>query len=465
MIELTQLRFSYAHSGKPPALDGIDLCVTPGEIAVLTGPSGSGKSSALYLAAGIYPHHAGVLLGGSVRVCGEDPALLAPDRRTRLVGMMFQNPDLQFCMDTVENELAFCLENIGAPPERIASAIPDALDFCRIGHLRSRRLNSLSGGEKQRAMLACLVAIRPDFLLLDEPFANLDDDAAEALAHALARMRNAFGTGILAVDHRLNHWMGITDRVWRMSENGLCPLEAGQLAPQALDALGVIGPGTRYRERCSRPAAKEATLCLRGVRTRSGHVLASGMDASFARGRAYAILGKSGCGKSTLLRMLAGFEPHRGEILLDGRLLKRRWPVGRVGLVTQSPQDQFVSDSVLGEIRASGMDERAAERLLAGIALQSKRRLSPYLLSQGQQRRLGVAAMLACGCEVLLADEPSYAQDLQNTRALMDALSAEVDRGVTLIFTTHDRQLARDYADQIYALEGGRLHEIDSSAV
>jgi len=141
-----------------------------------------------------------------------------------------------------------------------------------------------------------------------------------------------------------------------------------------------------------------------------------------------------------------------------------------MGFVTQSPQDQFVGGNVADEVRAGlrGRPDAAArvEEILRAIRLWRYRDVSPYLLSQGQQRRLGVAALTACGCRVLVCDEPTYAQDRRATLAVMRALTELVDRdGMCLIFSTHDRALARDFADVIWEMEGGKLRALTESGM
>ena len=208
---MEHVTFRYLEQSKRPVLDEVSASFDRSRITVLTGPSGCGKSTLLYLAAGMYPQNAGFLQGGTVRVEGQEPAALGPGERCALVGMLFQNPELQFCMDTVENELFFCLENRRVPRAEMEERLSAALDFCGIAHLRRRPLRSLSGGEKQRAALACLAALRPAWVLLDEPFANLDDQTAALLCGQLARLHRECGTGILAIDHRLDHWLSIAD--------------------------------------------------------------------------------------------------------------------------------------------------------------------------------------------------------------------------------------------------------------
>ena len=159
--------------------------------------------------------------------------------------------------------------------------------------------------------------------------------------------------------------------------------------------------------------------------------------------------------------LLIRSQKHLSPILLDE---KGRW--GRIGIVTQSPQEQFIGGTVRQEIAASLREDADAgsEKILRGIRLWRYRDVSPYLLSQGQQRRLGVAALMAYDCRVLVCDEPTYAQDRTNTMAVMDELCrAARSRRAALIFSTHDRQLAEDYGDVVLRLEGGKLHEAAQS--
>lgn len=437
-------------------------------ITILTGPSGCGKSTLLYLAAGIYPHNAGKIRGGRISVNGRNPGEIPPERRCRLVGMMFQNPELQFCMDTVRNELIFCLENIGTPAGEIEVRIAEALDFCDISHLEYRALNSLSGGERQKAMLACLTAIDPEWLLLDEPFANIDETSARAIALKLQELHQRRGMGILAVDHRLDHWLGIADRICIMQNGAILGEEpdAKNPDPEQLERLGVIAPGKAYRSEIPACEMGETVLTLRGMSLRHGErTIFEDVNAGFRAGGIYAVLGESGCGKSSLFGALSGLYAYEGEALLGNREIRKlkRKDRGAIGFVTQSPQDQFVAGTVRQELllslRGRTDAEEESERILRRIGLWAYRDVSAYILSQGQQRRLGVAALLAYPCRVLVCDEPTCAQDRRNTIELMDSLCREArERRLALIFSTHDRQLAAAYADEIWELKGGRLH-------
>ncbi len=455
-IRWKNICFSYSETAGRNTLEQVDLTVRANRFTVITGPSGCGKSTLLYLAAGIYPANGGFLRSGSVTVDGVDPGSLPPEKRASLLCMMFQNPDLQFCMDTVEQELIFCMENISLPVDEMDQRLAEALDFCGISHLRTRRLTTLSGGEKQRAMLACAIVLQPRWLLLDEPFANIDEESAAELVGKLHRLHQELGVGIVAVDHNPGLWKNAPDEWIELSADG----KVCQTAPSLPARFS-----QPYQTELPLKQVGGTAISVQNLTVRKGsQPILDGLSACFEAGKIHAILGPSGCGKSTFFHALCGMETYEGSILVDGMELKciRRKQLGRMmGFVFQNPQDQFVADTVWDEIGVSlGGKTEEAKRILQEIGLWRHRNLSPYMLSQGQQRRLGTAALLAYRCGILICDEPTYAQDRANVLAIMEELQRHVVQdGLTLIFSTHDTLLAESFADHIYHMREGKLFE------
>lgn len=465
-IEFEDVSFSYNMRGKNNILNHMTTSFESEKITVLTGPSGCGKSTLLYIAAGIYPQYTGFLQNGQILVDGQKVGNLSPDKRCALLGMMFQNPDLQFCMDTVVNEILFCLGNIQTQREEMEDIMDSALEFCGIFHLKNRMLQSLSGGEKQKAMLACLIALNPKWLLLDEPFANVDERSAKELVQKIKKLHSK-GMGILVVDHRLDYWTPIANEIRLMDRESGISLE--NYKPDKLSNEILI-----TKTKSNEPT--ESILQLKNLTVSRGNKsVLSEINIEFQRNKIYGILGDSGSGKSTLFGAIIGFYKYQGDILLNGKNLRKvaQSKAGIIGFVTQSPQDQFVADTVLDEIRLglknrSGQYdiEKQAESILRDIDLWRYRNFSPYMLSQGQQRRLGVAALLAYDCQVLICDEPTYAQDRDNTISIMNALVKKtVELGMTLIISTHDQKLAKDYSDILLQLKEGKLYEISKSSL
>jgi energy-coupling factor transport system ATP-binding protein len=361
-------------------------------------------------------------------------------------------------------------------------AIAEAISFCGIAHLRDRKLAELSGGEKQKAMLACLVCLDPKWLLLDEPFANIDGDSASDIAGKLHRLVRERGISIVAVDHKLDIWLEIADEIRVLAPGGSIAREGisprkdtgeggdGGDGIECLPSYGVDIPARPYRRISNHvpeesPGAElhaEPILSLTDVSVCvKKRLIVSGVTAKFARGRIHAVMGASGSGKSTLLEAVCGFRKYKGSIVIDGDC----------GFVFQNPQDQFVSSSVYDEIMVglkgrSDIEDKNAEieKILRDIGLWKYRQFSPYMLSQGEQRRLAVAALLVYRCRLLICDEPTYAQDLNSLISIMNGLKRRVEEdGLTLIFSTHDKKLARDYADHVFLLGEEGLHEIAKS--
>jgi len=551
-ITVQDLSFSYFEDGKN-TLDHVSCAFDKNKITVLTGRSGCGKSTFLFTVAGIYPKNAGFLRGGDILIEGQKMADLSAPEKAKLAAMMFQNPDLQFCMDTPFHELVFCLENLRTEPEEIKERAEAALEFCGISNLRDRKFVTLSGGEKQKVMLACVTAIDPAWLLLDEPFANIDVDSAAEIIQKLVRLHRERGTGILAVDHRLDNWTGAADIICFM-ENGGIQESVAMDDPDVyrqMEAHGAEVPGKSYLSgksfpheegqkdeapsnpgptgQESEPSSKsypdestagffepstehvptavafgsptehvptagtsgftkwvpaggtssptEPVLTMEDLSlvyppsgSTPARVILSHASMKFYQDRIYALTGKSGAGKSSFFGTMTGMNRYDGVIRLEGTDIRkfRRRDAGKIGFVTQNPQDQFIGGTVREEIMAALRKkpdaEETTEQILRKIKLWRYRDISPYMLSQGQQRRLGVAALLTYPCRVLLCDEPTYAQDRENTIALMDSLCAQVRKlGIVMIFSTHDHQLAKDYADCILTLEGGKIIETDKS--
>ena len=495
-ILIEDLHFTYFEEGKE-ILSGLTAAFSERDVTILTGKSGCGKSTLLYLTAGLYPRNAGILRSGRIEVEGavfadgrETAEGPSPAERCALVGMLFQDPDLQFCMDTVRNEMIFCLENVCTPPEQFGERIREALAFCGLTDFADRRLSTLSGGEKQKVALACLCALQPKWLLLDEPFANIDDVSAREIRDRLQKLHEEKGVGILAVEHRLDRWEGFADRICILEDGRLQgpPLDGKDPDRERLDAAGILAPGETYPKAGlpERPKG-ETVLRLEDLGLTYPEETASGagafrrgrmqrktvlehVSAEFRRGSVYTIVGASGSGKSSLFGALSGLYPYTGSARLDGTELRKapRSMAGRIGFVTQRPQDQFIGGTVRAEVQAAFRKQPDAdtrgEEILRRIRLWRYRDISPYMLSQGQQRRLGVSALMAYDCEVLVCDEPTYAQDRDNTTAVLDALCRQArEKRIALIFSTHDRQAAAAYADEILELREGRLYAADRS--
>lgn len=490
-LELEDVVFRYQEKGRRNILDHTSLTIPAGTLTVLMGGSGCGKSTLAAVAAGLYPENGGFLERGIIRLYGQDLKTLDPQKRAAYLTVLFQNPDLQFCMNTLREEMRFCLENICIPAGKMDERIEQAAAELGIAPLLDQSLSTLSGGEKQKAALSCLYVMETRCILLDESFANLDHEAAIQLLEMLLRMK-ASGRTILAIDHRADLWLEAADEIILLEEGGRVAarsINCKNLPEHRADfeRLGLFYPGSRSERTVARPAEGKPLLQFRGVSIRKGlpirrkwgrpvydaPFLVQNTDADFPAGCMTAVLGSSGTGKTTTFLSVLRQHPYTGQILFQGRdieKMKLKELYRHIGIVFQNPANQFVTQNVEDEVCVGlrlwepGLSDEAcrqrAEELLDRYGLKRQRRYSPYMLSQGQQRRLAVLSVLAGGQELLLLDEPTYGQDSRSVNAIMEHLREKVEQeGLTVIFITHDTELAAAWADKIYRLEDTMLVE------
>lgn len=464
------LTFRYGEH-MPAVLENCTLSFKPDSITLVTGASGSGKSTLCSVMAGIYPNYGGELESGEVLLGEDNIHHISSQRRAQLVGVLFQNPALQFCTETVESELIFCMENIALPADEIESRLVLVLKQIGMSAFRHRKLHSLSGGEKQKISLACVLSLRPDWILLDEPFANLDDKSAADIRNLLVSLKEIYNFSVVVVDHELELWLPVADEIIVLEQKG--KLKKYSISKAAcLPKQPMIKPIFADSSN-QEPAALAPSLSISNLAVSYGESpVLNCVNAVFYPKNVYVITGRSGSGKSTLLKAVQGIIPYSGEIRCAknkpkgvSRFFKNTPP--SVGFVFQNPQDQFVAYTVLDEILASlkysgnSIEENllTAETGLNKIGLWRYRNLSPYMLSQGQQRRLAVLTMLYGNYDVLVCDEPTYAQDSVSKKATLDLLVQNVfSKGQTLVLITHDLALVEAYADTAFLLEGGKLY-------
>lgn len=469
-LEARGLGFRYGE-GSGAVFSDLSLTVRRGEVVLVMGASGSGKSTLAFCLAGLYPAYAGEL-EGEVLAAGRPVGKMGPRVRSREVSILLQNPDNQFCMDTVEREVLFALENVAWPGD-MRERCRELLALVGLEGREKDRIGQLSGGTKQKLALCTALACGAHTLVLDEPFANLDPASCASVAVELRRLNEQEGMTLVVVDHRAGWWLPFADRVVLMREHGSLDEASFPVAEFAAHEEEMRADGLFVNDewaRDLRPALvsedAEKVVRVRDLsvgygRGRSASTVLSGVSFEVARGCVVALVGECGSGKSTLLHAIAGACRTSGEIVVEGS----------VGLVFQNPRLQFlaltVAEEVMVTLRAANPDvaeEELAARvpgLLAEFGLTGLGERSPYEISQGQQRRLAMLAMLAGRADVLLLDEPTYAQDERSTRKMLDVLEQRVAAGLTVVVATHDLVLARAIANQVLLVGSGRVRPLE----
>ncbi len=451
------------------AVRGLSLRVERGERVLLLGASGAGKSTLLQGLAGV--------LGGDDEGEREGRLLVGgvtPERARGRVGLVLQDPDSQVILPRVGDDVAFGCENLGVPAAEIPSRVTAALAAVGLDGLPlDRATNALSGGQKQRLALAGVLAMRPEVILLDEPTANLDPDGVREVRDAVARVLAETEATLVVIEHRVEIWQGLVDRVVILEPGGGVladgtPATVLGTHGETLAAQGVWVPGfppaVPSRRRGADPRELVTTSDLAIARTRNA-VLGTGIDLAIRAGESLAVTGPNGAGKSTLGLTLGGLlAPADGEVLapalaagLDPRPIrwKSRQLVTRIGTVFQDPEHQFVTNTVHDELalgpRTIGLSEAEVraridplvERLRLGALLDA----NPFTLSGGEKRRLSVATALATRPEVLVLDEPTFGQDSRTWSELVALLAELLDAGSAVVAITHDAEFVAALAD------------------
>jgi energy-coupling factor transport system ATP-binding protein len=455
------------------AVGNLDLTVPAGQRVLLLGASGSGKSTLLVGLGGLLHGQESGQAAGELLVDG-GPAYEARHR----TGFLLQDPDSQLVMSRSGDDVAFGPECHGVPAGQIWPRVDEAMDAVGFGYGRDRPTAALSGGEKQRLALAGQLANRPGLLLLDEPTANLDPDGAALVRAAVAAAVAATASTLVVVEHRVEEWLPIIDRVVVLGDGELVadgpPDVVFGRHRDALERMGVWVPGTVVPAAAPRTVATTPVLRADAVSYRHRGAIFDAVRAttlSLRAGEALAVVGPNGSGKTTLAMMLAGLaRPRTGSVLARDadRPLHRRRPVSlvrAVGTVFQQPEHQFVRSTVRDELvqapkRLGWSAERCAARaddLLDRLGLTALAEANPFTLSGGQQRRLSVATALSGAPPALILDEPTFGQDARTWRELLKLLQEVRDAGTALVTVSHDRAFVTALADRVLPMADGTV--------
>ncbi|AST05515.1 ABC transporter [Anoxybacillus flavithermus] len=463
LIHIEQLRLKFPGAEKRLFTD-VSLSVKKGEKVLLLGPSGCGKSTLLQVMAGIIPR--------SIDVPMKASKLHIPNR----VGYVFQDPDAQFCMPYVDEEMAFVLENLGVPRAEMEEKIAHMLRLVRLRlpHVHVP-IQTLSGGMKQRLAIASVLALEPDVLCLDEPTALLDEEGTKAVWETLKEV--AEDRTVVIVEHKIDHIVDFVERIILFNEHGEIIADGGtneifSTYRSFITEQGIWHPDVweayKKPKTAQQPYAQGEVLLyiqsLRGFRQKEEKIAVD--ELVIHAGEWIAVTGENGAGKSTLLQSLMKLIRTEGDMYWQGELVKHEGLLyDNIAFVFQNPEFQFVTNRVDDELAYSFRLEKRpeheiakeVERLLERFHLSAQRHLHPYQLSIGQKRRLSVAASVTEQHRLLLLDEPTFGQDAKNTFALLEWLEGYRQQGKAIVMVTHDEHIVSQFATRRWVIESGKL--------
>ncbi|WP_176538679.1 ABC transporter ATP-binding protein [Bacillus cereus] len=498
--EIKNLSFVYMDESVP-ALTDVSLSISQGEFIILAGRSGCGKTTLL-------KHFKKELLpigqrSGGIYYNGTPLLQMSDLASAQEVGMVFQNPENQIVMDTVIQELAFSLENIGLPSHVIQKRIAELISFLGFQDLLHQSVHTLSGGQKQLINLAAVLILQPKLLLLDEPTAQLDPIAAKEFLGLLKRINEELGITIIMSEHRLDEVIPLATRVVCMSGGKiLCDGDPKKALSQmwGLEELRPFIPqiprlflewnvenipfsvreaqaqiqaelSLKQEEmELSRPEAKEGILRADHISfqyEKNSPFILQDLMLSIEKGKWVALVGKNGSGKSTLLTILAGLQKaRRGKVRWNGKVIhkidsKERFK--KIGYVSQHPYYHFTFDTVYDEVFERAYElygekaKQMTEEVLQKFWLHSVRDRHPHDCSGGEQQLIALCTALLAKPSLLLLDEPTKGLDPEKKEQLGELFQGLQKEGTTIVMATHDVEFAAKYVDQCMMLFDGKV--------
>lgn len=472
------------------AIEDISFSLPAGKLMLIAGPSGCGKSTLLKCLNGLIPNSYKGSLSGDIRLHDRSIKGLSLRELARTVGTMLQDPDKQIIGSTVEQEVAFGMENMAVPRKEMRQRITEVLQQLHLEHYQGQATFALSGGQRQQVAAAGLLVMQPSIFLFDEPFANLDSRAVDELEALITRLL-AKGSTVLIVEHRVEEALRLNpDKVLLMrdgrqvffgnTQEFLEIADPTQVKLPIEATLRAFGNAQQARQALLQPImirqreetdARVPALAFEDVHYRysaNSEEVLHGISCQIWQGETIALLGPNGSGKSTLVKQALGLlRPTRGTVRIYGeetRGLSVAQLAARIGYVFQSPGAMLFAPTVRKELSFGPENLRFAPDKIAASVEQAENALSiaqfdkrsPFSLSFGQQKRVAIASVLAMQGKILLLDEPTAGQDYRSYISFMEYLRSLPELDV-LLFITHDLDLALRFTQRVLLLKEGRL--------
>lgn len=492
VITFSRVSLIYPHS-TTTVIEDLTFEISEGEMVLVMGHTGSGKSSLLRLINGLVPHHTGGILGGEITVDGKSTRSTKPGELAGIVGIVGQNPLASFVTDTVEDELAFGMESLNFPAEIMRKRVEEALDQVGLAALRHRNIATLSGGEQQRLAIAAALVMHPKVLVLDEPTSALDPVASEEILSILHRLVHDLSVTVVLAEHRLERVIGYVDRILLIEGDGASSigepseiLAKTDLVPPIVRlsralSLAEIGTSTREVRKLTEDVRRDALDNPRPIFTAGSVALSlneivahygdkralKGVTLHLHSGEITALMGRNGAGKSSLIKTGVGLlAPSSGSVVIGERDISDIAQQERsqlIGYIPQEPGDLLYLSSVAQECRRADRDNNLSEgRTLAALHAMLPT-ISPDShprdLSEGERLTLVLAIVLAGSPQLLILDEPTRGLDYEAKNRLMAILHQRSrSEGTCVLMATHDVEIVAEIADRtVFLAEGEKV--------
>ncbi|MGE7881726.1 ABC transporter ATP-binding protein [Bacillus sp. NPDC094077] len=508
IISFEQFTFQYRHAAQPTLKD-ITFHIYPGEKVLIAGRSGSGKSTLAHCINGLIPFSYEGISTGKFLIAGKDPRKGSIFEQSKHVGTILQDQDAQFIGLTVEEDVAFYLENECVNQDDMKKIVSDSLTKVNMNTFHKQSPHELSGGQKQTVSLAGLLTTKADILLFDEPLANLDPASSLHTIELIKDVHEQYNKTIVIIEHRIEEILKLKlDKIILIDDGVIARIGTPEeiLASRILPRIGLREP--IYIEALKRlnfdsnndviyplENLKKERVCnvikdwlkkqvvLKGT-TKNKELLKvenlsfsypnkqkvlKNVNLSIREGEIVALLGHNGAGKSTLAHSLIGINKTKNAEIILGGVNINSWSIGKRGelisYVMQNPNHMITQPTVLEEVsftlklKKFSMEEikNRAEETLKICGLYPFRNWPIQALSYGQKKRLTIAFVLTTNPKLIILDEPTAGQDYYHYKQFMSFIRKLAKKRISFIFITHDMNLALEYADRAVVLHEGEI--------
>ena len=452
MLTLENLSLFYEQDKK--VLDDINLIVADGECVLITGESGSGKSSIINSINGLAFEYENAKFSGSIKVDNKDLKGMELYEISLMISSVFQNPKTHFFNVDTTLELLFYLENIGLDRKEMESRMEDMLKLFPIKHLLGRSIFDLSGGEKQILCVAACYISGCKIIVLDEPSSNLDDTYIDILKEMLHILKNK-GITLIIAEHRIYYLTDLADRIILVRKGAFFKELTKDELLNSEKQLGLRSAIKTVLKAQNKSVGNDLNIKKLEYNFKDGSGLKM-EDISFGLGNIYGITGKNGCGKSTFIRVMTGLDDRgKSEITFDGKILNKKDRLKNSSLVMQDVNHQLFTDSVEEEIKLGVKDlsQDGLDKVLFGLELTELKDRHPMSLSGGQKQRVAIASVLCKNSRLIFFDEPTSGMDYKNMIRISKLIKEMSTKDNIIFIVSHDNEFLNETADSILCLE------------